>query len=97
MDVAPDITTTNPHQKTFYTLVQKLYDKDYDLGACFENNVSFESFEDNKLTWTSRAEGEDVKMLSSHWGLIIMFVKDIFGFETIITEDLIDPCDDIPF
>lgn len=28
------------------------------------------------------AEGEDKKMLITHWGLINMFVKDIFGFET---------------
>lgn len=72
----------NPHQKTFDVLVKKLYDRDYDLGACFERNIAFENFEDNKLTWASMAEGEDKKMLITHWGLINMFVKDIFGFET---------------
>ncbi len=72
----------NPHQKTFDALVKKLYDRDYDLGACFERNISFENFEDNKLTWGSMAEGADKKTLITHWGLINMFVKDIFGFET---------------
>ena len=71
-----------PHQKTFETLVKKIYDRDYDLGTCFEQNISFESFKNNKLTWGSQAEGEDKKMLINHWGLINMFVKDIFGFET---------------
>ena len=75
-------TPINPHQKTFDTLVKKIYDRDYDLGACFERNISFESFEENKLTWGSMAEGADKKMLITHWGLINMFVKDIFGFET---------------
>ncbi len=78
----PTVPAINPYQKTFDTLVQKLYDRDYDLGACFERNISFENFEDNKLTWASMAEGEDKKMLITHWGLINMFVKDIFGFET---------------
>ena len=78
----PSTPTINPHQKTFDALVQKLYDRDYDLGACFERNISFENFEDNKLTWGSMAEGADRKTLITHWGLINMFVKDIFGFDT---------------
>jgi DNA polymerase-3 subunit gamma/tau len=82
--VAPKPLTPqiDPHQKTFDTLVKKLYDRDYDLGACFERNISFESFADNKLTWGSMADGVDKKMLITHWGLINMFVKDIFGFDT---------------
>ena len=80
------VPAENPHQKTFDTLVKKLYDRDYDLGACFERNISFEDFADNKLTWGSMADGEDKKMLITHWGLINMFVKDIFGFETKIVN-----------
>jgi len=72
----------NPHQKIFDALVKKIYDRDYDLGQCFERNITFESFEENKLTWGSHAEGDDKKMLITHWGLINMFVKDTFGFET---------------
>ena len=82
----PSAAAINPHQKTFDALVKKLYDRDYDLGACFERNIAFENFEDNKLTWASMAEGEDKKMLITHWGLINMFVKDIFGFETKIVN-----------
>ncbi len=78
----PTVAQANPHQKTFDNLVKKIYDRDYDLGQCFEQNISFESFEANKLTWGSKAEGEEKKMLVTHWGLINMFVKDLFGFET---------------
>jgi len=78
--------TPDPHQKTFDALVKKIYDRDYELGACFERNISFESFEDNKLTWGSQAEGDDKKSLITHWGLINMFVKEIFGFETKIVN-----------
>ena len=76
----------DPHQKTFDALVKKIYDRDYDLGACFERNISFESFEENKLTWGSTAEGDEKKTLINHWGLINMFVKDTFGFETKIVN-----------
>ena len=78
--------TINPYQKTFDTLVAKIYDRNYDLGTCFEHNIHFESFENNKLTWGSVAEGTDKKLLITHWGLINMFVKDSFGFETKIVN-----------
>jgi len=79
-------STPNPHQKTFDTLIKKIYDRDYDLGACFERNISFESFQDHKLTWGSSAEGDEKKSLITHWGLINMFVKEVFGFETKIVN-----------
>jgi len=82
----PVVPQIDPHQKTFDALVKKVYDRDYDLGVCFENNITFESFEDNKLTWGSQADGDDKKMLIKHWGLINMFVKDLFGYETKIVN-----------
>lgn len=75
-----------PQQKAFDSLVKKIYDRNYDLGSCFERNIAFESFADNKLTWNSTAEDEDKKTLITHWGLISMFVKDTFGFDTKIVN-----------
>ena len=66
----------------FKELVSKIYDRDYDLGSCFERNITFVSFEENLLTWESTAEEDDKKMLIKHWGVINMFVKELFGFET---------------
>jgi DNA polymerase-3 subunit gamma/tau len=73
-------STLNAHK--FKELVSKIYDRDYDLGSCFERNITFVSFEDDLLTWESTAEEDDKKMLIKHWGIINMFVKEIFGFET---------------
>jgi DNA polymerase-3 subunit gamma/tau len=73
---------STPQHKAFDSLIEKIYDRNYEVGACFERNITFESFTDNKLTWGSTAEGEDKKMLITHWSLINMFVKDIFGFDT---------------
>ena len=76
----------NIYEKNFTELIRKIYDRDYDLGTCFEKNINFEKFEDNKLTWSSKANGDDKKILIKYWGLINMFVKDIFGFETKIVN-----------
>jgi len=70
----------------FTELLSKIYDRDYDLGSCFERNITFVSFEENKLTWESTAEGEEKKMLIKHWGVINMFVKELFGLETKIVN-----------
>jgi len=66
----------------FKELVSKIYDRDYDLGSCFERNITFIGFDENLLTWESTAEEEDKKTLRTHWGVINMFVKELFGFET---------------
>lgn len=70
----------------FDTLVKKIYDRDFSLGACFERNITFESFENNILTWASQADEYDKKRLIAQWGLINMFAKDIFGSETKIVN-----------
>ena len=81
-----DPVEANPHQKTFTALIKKIYDRDYDLGKLFEENITFITFEAQKLTWESTAEGEEKKQLITHWGLINMFVKELFGFETKIVN-----------
>ncbi len=70
------------YQKVFNTLIEKIYDRDYDLGECFKNNIHFESFENGALSWESQAQGDAKKMLRTHWAVIKMFVQDFFGFET---------------
>ena len=92
----------------FNALVKKIYDRDYDLGQCFESNISYESFRDNALTWHSTAADTDKKMLINHWSIIKMFVQELFGFETkivnipaepkkkVVTEPVKAPIDVIP-
>jgi len=73
-------------KEKFDELIKKIYDRDYDLGECFERNITFQSFHDNKLTWGSHAEGTVKKILIDHWGLINKYVKDTFGYETKIVN-----------
>jgi DNA polymerase-3 subunit gamma/tau len=76
----------DPYKKTFNALVQKIFDRDFELGMCFETNIEFESFKDGTLTWNSTAQGEEKKQLITHWGVINMFVKELFGFDTKIVN-----------
>lgn len=85
-NTAIEAPTTNTHQNTFNLLVEKIYDRSFDVGEVFKNNISFIGFSDNKLTWESTAEGDDKKSLIAHWGVINMFVKETFGFETKIVN-----------
>jgi len=78
---SPTSPTTQDSDR-FKTLVSKIYDRNYELGSCFERNIAFEYFRGNTLTWRSAAEGDDKKMLRNNWGLIHMFVKEIFDYET---------------
>ncbi len=75
----------------FSSLIQKLYDRDYELGECFERNITFESFSDHTLAWLSTAEGEDKKRLVNAWSVIKMFVQEIFGIETKIKNIPTEP------
>ena len=82
----PIVQNIEPSSTQFDSLLEKIYDRNYDLGECFKRNIEFQSFEDAKLTWSSIAEEDDKKQLRTHWGLINMFVKEIFGLETKIVN-----------
>ena len=90
-DIPIEDTPKVDYKVKFEELKRRLSDRDYDLGECFSNNISFESYEDNKLTWTSKAKDKDKKMLINHWGIIRYFVQDTFSEDTkIINISTID-------
>jgi len=82
----PQIEPIEPNQKRFDTLKEKIYSRDSHLGECFEENIKFIEFKDDKLSWESIAEGGDKELLRNHWMAINILVKDIFGFETKIVN-----------
>ena len=60
-------------------LIAKVYDRDYTLGECFENNFIFNGYEENKLSIVSYAQGDDRKFLYKHFALIRTFAQDVYG------------------
>jgi len=77
-------------EKKFKNLMAKLYEKDKNLGECFEKSITFKSFENSNLTWISCADEGCKKQLRHSYSMIKYFIHEIFGLNTQI-EML--PCD----
>ena len=73
---------TTPKKDNFKILIEKIYERNYDLGQCFEENIHFVSFENDILTWESTAQDKCKKSLITYWSIIKFFVQDIFGIKT---------------
>jgi DNA polymerase-3 subunit gamma/tau len=80
----PEIKEEDPNFEKFQELVAKIRDRNADLGECFEKQIHFISYKDNKLTWESCADEECKKNLKHGYGVIKLLVREIFGFETVI-------------
>lgn len=75
-------------KKDFTALVKHLYHANKELGECFERSITFKSFKNDTLTWSSHAKEGDKKILIAHWELINKTVKYIFGTQTKIVNIL---------
>ena len=60
-------------------LTEKVYDRDFELGECFEKNFIYNGFSNNVLQIISYAQDEDRKLLYKHFALIKSFVQEIYG------------------
>ena len=74
------IDTTNIDK--FNKFVAKIKDRNYTLGDCFNNSVSFISYDNGVLTWESCADGDCKKALKHGYAAIKQIVRDMYGFET---------------
>jgi DNA polymerase-3 subunit gamma/tau len=68
--------------KNFEALIVKMYDRNYELGECFKHSIAYSSYKNNLLIWESSASVNEKRLLKNNWGMIRMFVQEIFGFET---------------
>ncbi len=75
-------TKSSPHLKTFEELVAKIKDRNFELGECFENSISFISYEEGVLTWESCANEDCKKALTHGYSAIKQLVREVFGFQT---------------
>jgi len=69
----------------FEKLKEKIYDRSYELGKCFDENIEFESFNEGSLIWISKAEDECKERLKNGYQIINIMIKDIFGLNTKVT------------
>ncbi len=76
-------------QDPFKKLIAKLYDRNYELGECFERSVKFVEFKDGILKWESNPQGGCKEKLKHSYPTIRHFVQEIFGIDTKIQK--VDP------
>ena len=75
-----------------YTIVTNtIYDKNYELGSCFEQCFAFNKYENNTLYIDSTAQGECKKLLFKYFANIRMIIEDIYGQNTQIEFNKILP------
>ncbi len=79
------------YAKLYKKLNDKIYDKNFELGECFENNFKFITFIKNTLLIASSAQGECKKLLWKNFAHIRTMVEDIFGEDTDIKFEKIEP------
>ena len=77
-------------KELFKKLVASLYDRNYEVGECFEKRVKFVDFKDKELILMSCADEQCKKTLRHASSIIKFLVKDIFGIDTSIKAI---PCD----
>ncbi|WP_297442522.1 DNA polymerase III subunit gamma/tau [Sulfurimonas sp.] len=63
-------------------LLRKIKDRNYELGECFTNNITYISFSENTLTWESCADEACKKVLKHGYSVIKQLVREVFSFET---------------
>ena len=78
----PVQTPAPPSKSPFERLVEKLYERNYELGECFEKSITFISYEDGVLTWQSDPAPECKEKLKNSYPTIRHFVQEIFGIDT---------------
>ena len=66
----------------FHELMTKIKDRNHTLGECFNNHITFVSYEENTLTWESCADEECKKVLKHGYSVIKQLVRETFSFET---------------
>lgn len=67
------------NERLYKKLIEKVYERDYDLGELFEKNFLYKNFEDKRLEISSYAVGDERKTLLKHYGVLKLFIYDIFG------------------
>ncbi|BCD68558.1 DNA polymerase III subunit gamma/tau [Nitratiruptor sp. YY09-18] len=82
-------TAKETKKNQFEQLIEKLYERNYELGECFEKSIKFVSFNDGVLTWQSNPPQECKEKLKNSYPTIRHFVQEIFGVNTKIKK--VDP------
>lgn len=74
----------------FEQLVKTMYDRNYELGECFSNHVSFVSFQDGTLELQSSAQDECKELLRKRYSIVKQLILQVYGVSTNIKVTQVD-------
>ncbi len=78
-----DNTALKSSEDMFKELINKIKEKDIDLGVCFETSVKFISFNNGVLTWESCPDSECKEQFKRFFSPVIRpLINEIFGIGT---------------
>ena len=72
------------NREKFKQVIKNIYNNNDKLGECFEKNIKYISYNNNILTWESTATGEDRTLLRLKWGIVKMYLQEVFGVDVSI-------------
>lgn len=78
----------NTNEVKFQEFIKNLYDRNYELGECFEKNVKFLDYDGQNLHLKSFTPDSEKKILSSASSIIKQFAKEAFGIDTNISMQI---------
>lgn len=73
-----NISTKVDNYKNFINMI---YDRNYELGECFDKDIEFVSFENNTLTLRSKADGKNKELLRQSSKIIKEILKKTYSHE----------------
>lgn len=87
LNATSNLNAKTAAQSPYDKLLQLIYDRNYELGECFERSTKFISFENNVLTISSNAQDEDKMALNQNFKLILELLKKLGDIKLEIKKD----------
>lgn len=75
----PEQMQTKKIQTPYQDFLNQIYDRDFDLGSCFDECVKFVEFKDNILILNSSASGKNQEILRRSSAIIMEILRKCFG------------------
>lgn len=75
----PEQIQTKKIQTPYQDFLNQIYDRDFDLGSCFDECVKFVEFKNNILILNSSASGKNQEILRRSSAIIMEILRKCFG------------------
>lgn len=79
VEYVPFVDESDESSDLYTRLTEKVYDRDFELGECFEKNFIYNGFTNNVLQIISYAKDEERKLLYKHFPIIKAFAQEVYG------------------